>query len=38
MSLLDMQGMTRGGGDGDEVSNVSVGCEAESTLSILCSD
>ena len=38
MSLLDMQGMTRNGGDDNEVSNLSVGCDADSSLSVLCSD
>jgi hypothetical protein len=41
MSLLDLQGMAtttrNGGGDHDEESNVSIGCDGESGLSVLCS-
>jgi hypothetical protein len=39
MSLLDLQGManTRNGGDHDEHSNVSIGCDGDSGLSVLCS-
>jgi hypothetical protein len=40
MSLLDLQGMattTRNGGDHDEESNVSIGCDGDSGLSVLCS-
>lgn len=37
MSVLDLQGMAKGR-DWDENSNLSVGCEGESGLSLNCSD
>jgi hypothetical protein len=40
MSLLDLQDMykpVRNGGDHDEDSNVSIGCDGDSGLSVLCS-
>jgi hypothetical protein len=39
MSILDLQGMSkavRNGGDHDEDSNVSIGCDGDSGLSVLC--
>lgn len=38
MSLLDLQGMSKATRDWDDESNLSVGCEGQSALSLLCSD
>jgi hypothetical protein len=39
MSLFDLQGMSKPArwGDHDEESNVSIGCDGDSGLSVLCS-